>query len=109
MDKGLQLGMDVIIDETRDSASAGALIMLTDGQQTHEPEKVITVSKSAREKDIQVYVIGLGEGVDQTYLTRVAGSDNHYFFAASPQVLEPLYSALAQQIPCPPASNWGRR
>ena len=47
---------------------------------------------------IQVYTVGLGDGVDQTTLEAIATSQDRFFFAPTPQELFPIYREILRLV-----------
>jgi Mg-chelatase subunit ChlD len=91
--------------------SKAAMIVLTDGIATRpldpdNPENTVfasdyaaTQAKLAREADISIHAIGLGNSVNDEYLVgNIASSDMHYYKAANSSDLKDIYADIAQAV-----------
>ena len=82
---------------TNDESSASKhkfIILLTDGQGSYQT----SYSTSAIENDIQIYTIGLGNGVDTTLLNQIANdTGGRYYFADSAEELLEIYDTTASE------------
>ena len=99
----LAAGIDEAVAElasTRDRNDATVpdfMLIMTDGV----PDSVgaaETAADAAKAAGITVYVVGIGDGVDDTFLEGIATSANHYFTAAEFDNLEAILAGLAD---CP--------
>lgn len=86
----------------------GVIIILTDGKanapedpggETYARQQVVQAKRS----DIAVYTIGLGDGVNQQFLSSIASDSDNYYQAADREVLsgiyEEIHDSLCQQAP----------
>ena len=68
------------------------IILLTDGEGYYND----SCSESAVENDIQIYTIGLGSGVDESLLQRIANdTGGKYYFASDADELLGIYESTA--------------
>ena len=82
---------------TRDESSVNKhkfIILLTDGDGSYSH----SYSELAVENDIQIYTIGLGDGVNDTLLQKIADdTDGKYYFASSAEDLLGIYELTADE------------
>lgn len=79
------------------------IIALTDGRANAPEEpggEIYAEDKANRAKlgGITLYIIGLGDEVNTSYLERIATSPRHYYGAASRSVLSSIYANIADEI-----------
>ena len=83
---------------TRDESSVNKhkfIILLTDGDGSYSH----SYSELAVENDIQIYTIGLGDGVNDTLLQKIADdTDGKYYFASSAEDLLGIYELTADEL-----------
>lgn len=78
------------------------LVLLTDGRANapgEDAEKyAVSEAAGARASDIDIFTIGLGQGVNRPFLGDVASSNNHEFYAASAANLDQIYRLISTAI-----------
>ena len=87
-----------------DGESPDFMVIVTDGQPNQcngsgcDPDDAAAAAAdAARAAGIEVYVVGVGSGVDETYLkTEIADDAAHYFSAADFDDLEAILEGIAQ-------------
>jgi len=69
-----------VFDLFLDSGRKKVVLMLTDGQDNggYDPEDLRVAAEA---KDIRVYILGLGDDVDEDMLTQTVTGDGEYYFA----------------------------
>lgn len=100
IDRGLGTALEALAGDGRPEAKL-AILLLTDGRQEDEAERSIVVADEARQRGVEIHVVGLGADIDVAYLVRVAGDTSNFHPAASSAELLRIYALLAQRIPCP--------
>ncbi len=101
IDRGLTTATRVLAEQGRPGAGH-VIVLLSDGQQTIEPDTAYTAGAAARAAGITVYAVGLGEGADAALLADVAGDAGRYFFAPDTGALAGIYAEIQASIPgCP--------
>lgn len=94
-----------VLDESTNAEAEKVIIILTDGKanapsvEGGEPYAESQIS-FAKAKGYQVYTIGLGEEVNQTFLRSLATTPENYFFSATKEELARVYTTIAQDV-CP--------
>jgi Mg-chelatase subunit ChlD len=82
------------------------MVLLTDGLATGPTDRDPNTyaqeeAKKAKQAGIDIYTIGLGKNVNQTFLRdTIAGSPDNYFFSATSKQLADAYRKVAQDV-CP--------
>ncbi|MEO8083424.1 MAG: VWA domain-containing protein [Ardenticatenales bacterium] len=110
IDLGLQLAMAELQSGRQHAGSVPLVILVTDGQQEVQPELAILAADAARQAGTSLFAIGLGGDVDHDFLTRLAGSADHYLLAPTPTDLAALYAQVAVTVRrCAAEGFWGRR
>lgn len=79
------------------------LVLLTDGLPTVSGSddvvtKAIETAADLSENDIEVYAIGLGQGVDQTFIRNIASDESNAYFAPTGADLEKIYSEITSSL-----------
>lgn len=89
------------------------IILLTDGIPTEptatgSPKYPVSsaqdVASGIKAKGIDLYTIGLGKEVDETFLKSISTDDGHYFFAPSKEILSSVYGKISSNL-CPKKPN----
>ncbi len=79
------------------------IILLTDGEPTGAtPQDVRLAAQKAKDEELLVFTIGLGQEVDGELLTDVASKPDWYFYAPDTSDLEGIYDQIVYEIPCQP-------
>jgi Ca-activated chloride channel family protein len=97
----------------RTGEAEAAIILLTDGQNSHGPNP-LDVAPLAAERGVRIYTVGVGTshgeirdargfsamvGIDEETLLRVAGlTGGEYFYASSAPDLRQVYSRLSAKV-----------
>ncbi|MFQ5459524.1 MAG: VWA domain-containing protein, partial [Anaerolineae bacterium] len=93
----------------RRRGAAAAMVLLTDGRpDPGTRDRVLVEAALAREAGITVVAVGLGDGVDEDLLGRVASRPELYRSAGDADALAGLYAAMAAELPCPGGAMWQR-
>lgn len=78
------------------------LVLLTDGLANapgDEPEVYARAeAAAAKGEDVTLFTIGLGNSVNEAFLTDLASSDAHALFAADPATLDQVYRDISSAI-----------
>lgn len=77
------------------------ILMMTDGEPSGPRQTWIDsvrVAARARATGTLFYTIGLGDNVRADLLTAMAGSASRYFYAPTPDELDPIYRQLSQSV-----------
>lgn len=82
------------VRDRADLTSPDYMVIITDGQPNtgSDPE---VVAQAAKDAGTTIYVVGVGDGVNQAYLEGIATSPNHYFGAGEFDDLESVLSGIA--------------
>jgi len=80
-----------------DIQNVNVLILLTDGYPDDE-DTTMTEAELAKEEDIQIIAIGVGEGVDSDYLEELASTPDDYFFVEESVQLESTFTTIASRL-----------
>jgi len=78
------------------------LVLLTDGRANapgDDPEQyALNAAKSLRDAGVEVYVIGLGDNVNEAFLKQVASDSEHYYRAVSASTVDQIYRTITGAI-----------
>jgi Mg-chelatase subunit ChlD len=104
----IQSGVRLFSPVTQGGALAPrqVMVLLTDGLATGPTDRDPNTyaqeeAKKAKQAGIDIYTIGLGKNVNQTFLRdTIAGSPDNYFFSATSKQLADAYRKVAQDV-CP--------
>jgi len=100
----LKEGIDLAkteLESIRDRGDApDFMVIVTDGDP-NEPADAEVVAKAsadaAKAAGIEIYVVGVGNSVNETYLKTIASGDDHYFSAAN---FDDVQEALVDIVTC---------
>ncbi len=110
---GLSDSLAQLSSEKARPDSKKIIILLTDGvptepTQTGAPKYPLTsaqdIATSIKAKGIDLYTIGLGKDIDDTFLKSISSDDNHYFNAPSKETLASVYTKISKNL-CPKKPN----
>jgi Mg-chelatase subunit ChlD len=76
------------------------LLLLTDGLAKGEEAAALARAEAAKQRGVQVYVVGLGSDVNADLLRAIASTPSNYYFAPTSAELEAVYRTLSEVIPC---------
>ena len=80
-----------------DVQNVNVLILLTDGYPDDE-DTTMTEAELAKEEDIRIIAIGVGEGVDSDYLEELASIPDDYYFVEESVQLESTFTTIASRL-----------
>ncbi len=91
------------INSSRHNANARkVLVLLTDGlanEPEPEPEQfAINAANALKETGVDIFTIGLGNDVNETFLKEIASDDGHYFKAGSADTVDQIYRSVTAAI-----------
>lgn len=104
---GIEKAAQELLSPAKGALTNKVLIVLTDGEATR-PEKPLEPSypsvyarekaEAAKKSGIELYIIGLGNEVNKTFLESIATTPSHYFAAPSAGDLSTIYNQIAVRI-----------
>lgn len=81
--------------------SRGVILLMTDGQPAPETRAAaLGAAEGARAAGHDIFVIGVGEGVDLELLAALAGDPTHRFHADDAEAVAAIYREIGELIPC---------
>ena len=80
-----------------DVQNVNVLILLTDGYPDDE-DTTMTEAELAKEEDIRIIAIGVGEGVDSDYLEELASTPDDYYFVEESVQLKSTFTTIASRL-----------
>lgn len=93
------------LEDTAEQEGRKAVVALTDGEELHEPglpgdgRTMQDVVSLARKSNISLFLIGLGQEVDEDILQQMADqTGGHFYQAAAINELESIYSSISDLI-----------
>lgn len=92
------------LDSTRHNPDARrVLVLLTDGLPTApgRPDvsgEAVAIAKELNESGIEIYTIGLGSDVNETFIREVASEESNAFLAPSRSDLDAIYSEITTSL-----------
>jgi Mg-chelatase subunit ChlD len=96
------LGNEEINSGRHNQDARKVFVLLTDGLANapgDEPETyAIEAADALKETDVEVYAIGLGDRVNETFLRQIASDNEHYFQAASASTVDSIYQSITAAI-----------
>ncbi len=103
---GLTKSLSELASKGRDDTKR-AIVLLTDGIPT-EPRDATDVNypktsaqnlaKDIMSKNIDIYTIGLGKDVSESFLKSISSDDEHYFSAPSKESLTGVYAKISSSL-----------
>jgi Mg-chelatase subunit ChlD len=102
VDRALDVAAAELFSGRARPGSNRVLVLLTDGR-TDEGTAPGASARAAEARSLgaQIYAIGLGDQVDETFLRQLASGPDFYLYAPQPSALETLYERIAAELPCP--------
>ena len=97
-DKALRKCCQLFENDGRDEAQHKILVF-TDGRSTGRRNRLPTALEKVESKNISVYSVGIGDGIDRTELVDIAlGNPNNVFLSASFETLANLISSIIADL-----------
>ncbi len=110
IDLGVEVAHQELGSERRRVGNAAVMIVLTDGKANPVgPDVAVAKADLAKEDDITILTIGLGEDLDLDALLQMASKPEYFYRAPDGEDLKAIYEAIAVEIPCPVDNYWGKR
>jgi len=107
IDLALDVARQELSGERAREGNNPALILLTDGQPSPGTvDAVIAAADAAKREGITLFVIGLGDDVDEALLRQLATAPDLYFYAPTAAELAAIYEMIAGELPCPGGEEW---
>jgi Mg-chelatase subunit ChlD len=99
----LEVAQNELNSERHNENARRVLVILTDGLPTGSgDEDVISKAESIatrlNDDNIEIYAIGLGQGVDQSFVRNIASSESSAYFAPTGSDLEKIYSEITSSL-----------
>lgn len=89
------------------AGSQPVLVVLTDGRPDGGTgDAALAAAVAARARGVTLYVVGLGDAVDEAFLRELAGRPDAYLHAPDGAALEAIYAGLATALPCAGGVVW---
>ena len=109
---GLRNARTELTSPRHSSGTRQAIVLLTDGiasrplapedsqvsDEEYPKQRARNVAESIRSEDMDLYIIGLGDKVNNEFLRALAGSQENYFFAPESEQLNTIYKDVATSI-----------
>ncbi|MCA9354659.1 MAG: VWA domain-containing protein [Candidatus Kaiserbacteria bacterium] len=96
--------VDAVLNSAQHNENARrVLVLLTDGLPTAEGDEeivtaAITAAKQLDETGIEIYAIGLGEGVDRSFIQAIATAPENAYFAPTGADLARIYEEITSAL-----------
>lgn len=105
---GIKKAFDEIQANSREKAKK-AVILLTDGIASRPLNQGVTggnypeqyallQAQKVKDEKISLYIIGLGSGINESFLKKLATTESHYYKAVNSSQLAKIYSDIAQAV-----------
>jgi Mg-chelatase subunit ChlD len=105
--EGLERAKEELVGERANPEAKKIIVLLTDGLPT-EPRaagqpnypklSAENVAEELRQLGIIVYTIGLGAGVNESFLKNISLDNSHYFFAPNKTTLSSIYNQISTSL-----------
>ncbi len=104
---GLTDSLNVLRGEGSRNEAKKVIILLTDGAPTEPKDPNIPdfpmvsaqqVSKNIIDSKVEIYTIGLGKSVNETFLKSISTNTSHYFLAPTKGDLGGIYEKISQNL-----------
>ena len=110
---GIRTARRELTSERRSDNATGMIVLLTDGiatrpnppdgssatsSEAYAKQVALEAARQTREQGMELFVIGLGEQVEEDYLKRLAGDTVHYSYAPDTAALNEIYQDVATYI-----------
>lgn len=94
---------------TRKVENTGAIVLLTDGKSTVRPiEEAIYAARQMRDEGIEIFVVGLGQDIEDAALRAIASRPTFYRQTLDAETLAEILKTIVKEIPCTGSAFWGR-
>ena len=99
----LRLAGEELISPRHNTNARKVVVILTDGQPTAKSEEdavkeAIIAANELKEKDIEIYAIGLGSKVDQKFIKEIASAPDKAYLAPSRKDLQRIYRNITSNL-----------
>jgi len=104
---GINSAREELMSPRQTEDARGAIALLTDGvasrpqkagQPDYAEEVALAAASSTRAAGLDLYVVGLGDGVNESFLQELAGTGDNYFFAPTSDQLASVYRNVTTRI-----------
>lgn len=101
---GIRLSAEELTSSRHNENARKVMILLTDGKATAPGDETAARTYAeeeavrAKEADVEVFTIGLGENVDRQTLSVLATDRAHEFFTADRRELESIYTSISSAL-----------
>ncbi|MEX0925000.1 MAG: vWA domain-containing protein [Candidatus Paceibacterota bacterium] len=109
---GIRRSLDEMRSSRRSPETSGVIVLLSDGvatrplppedsdlsRQEYPKQQALDAAEVAAEENIELYVIGLGEGASGDFLRELAPSSDNHFFAPTTDDLDGIYQEVATSV-----------
>jgi Ca-activated chloride channel family protein len=99
LDRGLAEALAELQSPRHAPSKAAAIVVLSDGGQTEDPDTAVAVADAARAAGVAVYAIGIGADANEALLIDVAGDSAHYRDTPTPAMMAALYAEISSALP----------
>jgi Mg-chelatase subunit ChlD len=105
--EGLKVALDELNSARHKGSAKKVIILLTDGEANlpvddnddDRPAKyAASIADEAKKSEIELYTIGLGSKVNQTFLKSIATKPSYFYSAVSSKDLEGIYGEISSAI-----------
>ncbi len=100
----IDLGLERSLAELEVRGRAGsrrAVVLLSDGRPSEGTEaRALELAALARDSDVSVFTVGLGDDADGTLLSRLAKDPSYAYLAPDAAELAAIYRRIAVTLPC---------
>jgi Mg-chelatase subunit ChlD len=100
LDRGLQAGVDALLDPMLRSSNRPVIVLLSDGRQDEASGAIEDAIERAESWNITRYTIAFGADADRATLEAVAGQASRAFYAPDAATLDKIYQGLATLVGC---------
>lgn len=108
----LRAGFTELESSRANEASSKVLILLTDGianypkdpkgnsgsDTKYAEDMGLLEAKNIKQNGVNIYSIGLGEGINEDFLKQIASTEANYFFSPTTQELSQIYKNISSSI-----------
>lgn len=98
----IKLAETELLSERHNANARKVVVLLTDGKANapgKDPEQyALDAAQSLRNDGAEIYVVGLGENVNEDFLRKLASNQQHYYFAPSAATVDKIYRTITSAI-----------